>query len=259
MPTISVNHWNDLVKGWEHEDERAARVRDVFELVASAVRANDWTMLASLLRRGASSQTVFNGMTPLFIAVESGAVECARLLLETGASPSWADSKGSCALMLAVSLRADEMIDLLLSKGANPSRRDKTRRTPLILSAIHGHFYSAKAFVDLGVDVDERDSGGQTALHHVLKKREPSGDDVAIARLLLGEGANPEKRDLSGRRPLDVVGHEQFLSALEAAQLEAAVAPEPEAAPSSDNDASPGAAPAEPETTFGVRRRRPRL
>jgi ankyrin repeat protein len=71
------------------------------------------------------------GLTPLLFAAREGCVDCAKVLL---------------------------------SSGANPNIVDPDQYTPLIMSLVNGHFDVAGALIDAGADLDMQDEVGRTAL-----------------------------------------------------------------------------------------------
>ena len=74
----------------------------------------------------------------------------------------------------------------------------KQRVTPLIEAIAEQNVYKVKAQITAGVNLEETDSFGQTALHWAAKK-----ESVEIARLLLNAGADPHARDEDGDTPIN--------------------------------------------------------
>jgi ankyrin repeat protein len=73
----------------------------------------------------------------------------------------------------------------------------KQRVTPLIEAVAKQDVYKVKAQITAGVNLEETDSFGQTALHWAAKK-----GSVEIARLLLNAGSDPHACDEDGQTPI---------------------------------------------------------
>jgi ankyrin repeat protein len=70
----------------------------------AAIRANDLTSLAALLKAGADPNAAEprGGMTPLMHTAVSGSLDAMRMLLDKGASVNAANGAGLTALMMSV-------------------------------------------------------------------------------------------------------------------------------------------------------------
>jgi hypothetical protein len=267
---ISLKEWDRLIAGWEAHRDRAERDRQAATIFFDVIRRNDWESAMRLLSRGASANWSVNGMTPLQEAARYGAMQSANLLLAAGSALGAVDGMGRDALWHALLYRQDAMLDLLIARGADIDRRapsqkpSRTRQpaepyspadraqeaTPLIQAAIDGNFHAARALVRANCAVNARDGQGQNALHHCLKKSDPTADDVAIARLLLENGGEPTAVDLSGRRPVDMVSDPAYAAALEAQSIAVEIAQVQEEAPEAPPPSSA------PRNSSAPRRRR---
>ena len=101
-------------------------------------------------------------------AIEDKDIARVRTLLAEGADPNWRNAAGDPALHAAVDAGSIEILRLLLKAG---------------------------------VSVDARDEDVQATALHVAARRE----NARFIKLLLGHKADPEARDLMGRRPVDHV------------------------------------------------------
>lgn len=63
--------------------------------------------------------------------------------------------------------------------------------------------------LDSGVDINERDHGGSTALHLAVQKRQE-----AIIRLLLDRGASTSVKDSQGKTPTHLAIYADFETGL---------------------------------------------
>jgi hypothetical protein len=101
----------------------------------AAVYSENAERIRLLHRHGADLEEVVHDETPLLHAFKNRKLEATRILLELGADPNHADSRGATALHYAVRQYAEpEAIALLLRHGASPELRTKRGSTPLDLA-----------------------------------------------------------------------------------------------------------------------------
>lgn len=115
---------------WSHRNEelpRGAAGSPVYGAAAAGNRA----MLSALRDHGAdfdaeSTMPTTTGETALIVAVQSGNLEAARLLLEFGAHADHVNSRGAAALdqWVFATSHAAELVALLLKSGADADRKD---------------------------------------------------------------------------------------------------------------------------------------
>lgn len=74
------------------------------------------------------------GMTPLMLAVEHGAVNITKLLLENDANIDAQDDQGRTALLRAINNGMDDDVELLIEHGANVTIVDKYGSTAITLT-----------------------------------------------------------------------------------------------------------------------------
>ena len=179
-----------------------------------------------------TNMTGANGMKPpkghewdQLRGVQEGKYELVKTLLEHGADPDARfqelpdhygnghtdPPKGSTSLAVAAFSGDVEMIRLLAEHGADPSSKSETGLTPLMIATgvsrdnrissvtLDTSLEAARAVVELGVDVNETNAEGNTALHEAAKL----GAD-AIVQLLANNGADPYAKNNEGKTPLEV-------------------------------------------------------
>jgi ankyrin repeat protein len=131
------------------------------------------------------------GLTPLMKAVGHGYLDTAHMLVtEGGASLSQLDKQGRSALVLLVS-----------QAMGDPIFHDKLRSflKDVILPASRRSKSSSRR--EHVVDVDHpRDAHGRTPLHYAV-----IGGDIAVARILLENGADPSAQDTFGVSTVSMV------------------------------------------------------
>jgi ankyrin repeat protein len=167
-----------------------------------AARDGRLDLARMLIAAGADINAVeANGTSPLVVAIINGHIDVAQFLLEHGANPNAADGFGRAALWSAVDLRNLDLdnktgenptdralvlglIQALLERGASPNAalaaEPPSRRWMLP--------FGASTWVNLA---------GQTPL-----LRAALSGDVAVMRLLLAKGADPNLPTREGTTPL---------------------------------------------------------
>ena len=101
----------------------------------------------------------------------------AKLLLERGADPNFANEYGATPLHRAAEQSNAEMAKLLLEGGANVNAPANDGTTPLHRAVNPGNTELSKLLVEAGADVNAVDTWGYTPLHEAVK----SGADPKIA------------------------------------------------------------------------------
>lgn len=163
--------------------------------VLGAVNADDLVALRSMLAGGASPdepRTAGRG-TPLQRALAYGHAECARLLIEYGASLRMATSLGATPLSAAAAGGLPELIGLLLELGLDVNVRNKKRVTPLMVAASEDNSECIKVLLEKGAQLEARDADGWSALMWAASE----GAAEAISALIEA-GAEIEAEDNEG-------------------------------------------------------------
>lgn len=107
-------------------------------------------------------------------------------------------STGETGLHIAVARRDATWLSFLLGKGANPNLADKRGVTPLMLATQLGFADGVQALANGGARVDVANVAGETPLISAVHRR-----DIAMMRILLKAGADPDRTDNSGRSARD--------------------------------------------------------
>ncbi|MFZ2996531.1 MAG: ankyrin repeat domain-containing protein [Sphingobium sp.] len=99
-------------------------------------------------------------------------------------------NSGENALHIVVTRRDPTWLSFLLAKGANPNLTDNDGNTPL-MDAVQGRFEEGvRTLLSFKAQVDKVNNSGETPLIRAVQLR-----DVGLVRLLVAQGANPERRD----------------------------------------------------------------
>jgi ankyrin repeat protein len=147
-----------------------------------------------------------NGVTPLLAAAGMGATESVRELVKAGADVDAADYHGLTPLAAACvhgSTPSPEAVELLTAAGADPRQKLWDGRSLLCGAAESGFLMIAEKLIDLGLDVNERVSGGSyegaTAIYFPVWR----GDKV-LFEVLRRRGASLDRAAPKGRTLLHV-------------------------------------------------------
>ena len=97
---------------------------------------------------------------------------------------------GETALTIVTRRRDSTWLGFLLGKGADPNAGDNRGETPLLIAARLGWTDGAQALIGRAARVDGTNRLGETPLIVAVQARQPQ-----VAKLLLENGADPDKRD----------------------------------------------------------------
>ena len=134
------------------------------------------------------------GATPFLYAVKRDATASIKKLLDLGADPLTQEENGYSPLHIALQHNHVEIINILLDENAvvKSLNEDHTRRdkyTPLMVATTHAEFATIKQLIDLGANINDRDSQNRTVMSMVLAN--PHADDIEpIMEYLIEKGAD---------------------------------------------------------------------
>jgi ankyrin repeat protein len=203
-----------------------------------AALAGNSAVVAVLLERGANATVAdARGQTALFAAARSRDVQSLKLLLDKGADAAQRDKLGRNAAHylvegvqqstvvwshpmppLSVVKNSRPALDLLMERGLKIAQRDTNAIAPIDIALRAGDTSLVTLLLEKGVDINKgnfvrtpmglefpgagyKKPGyeGATPLHQAA-----AAGDVAMAKLLLARGADPNIEDAFGRTALDL-------------------------------------------------------
>lgn len=208
--------------------------RDIDQKLDQAAQTNNVEEIQRLYDLGANVNTVSAGEPALFSAVKNNHVAAIRLLLKLGANIDYqkplrygsnsdtiliktifkllnvelatinallegkpnfelVGPSGKTAFTYALELGRTDLMELLVSKGALPVLQNQA----LIFVWNVDFGATIKAAVELGVDLNAKDSNGDTQLHYISQFIRPE-----LIKALLNNGANPNIANNYGLTPL---------------------------------------------------------
>ena len=186
---------------------------------AAVVRQGGWAHCIRVLLRDCPGQTgledayaVLNALIPDGREVS---IKAMQLLIEQHPVESWPYCRGQTTLLHKIlhhgSLESMEMAwaQLREESGNILEYHDAGGSTPLILAAavslpIEVATKKAIFLIKKGANVNARDNGGRTALHHAVRRDLPE-----LAAALLSKGADFRIKDNDGTSPLDLIPKEE--------------------------------------------------
>jgi ankyrin repeat protein len=160
-----------------------------------AIRANDLTLLESLMAKGDVNAKDRHGATPLMYAAAVGSVDAVKALLARGADAKAKNSFDATALMWGVA--NPEKVRLLLDAGADVNARSKQGMTPLLIAASNaGSMDIVRLLIAKGADPKATNEGGTALLAAAI------ANDLDMARLFIEKGVDGYAADIRGNTAL---------------------------------------------------------
>ncbi len=154
-----------------------------------------------------------DGRNGLMLAARLGKDDRLSVLAAKGANPDARDNTGATALMIASAAQWEEasvkMIKVLIARGANLNLADRESRTAADWAARSGSIARAQLLLDAGAKVADRAAFLTSARDYALW-RALAGGEVAVARTLLDQGADPNSRDDHGATLLSIAANEEY-------------------------------------------------
>ena len=151
-----------------------------------------------------------NGQTALFVAVARGDKDIVQLLLDHNADPTARPPDSESNIHVAVVHDRKSILRLLLAKSrVGLEERNSKDETPLWVALQKRHNSCIEALLDAGANPMARPIGKDSMLNVAV-----SGDEKSIAKLLLQRGVDVEERNSSGETPLFRAGSCWFLPSL---------------------------------------------
>lgn len=152
----------------------------------------------------AAAQMQSKGYTFLQAVDDSDGDTVTEMLNDPAAGRSLVNTRdittGDTGLHIATQRRDTLWVRFLLQRDADPNIANKAEVTPLQLAVGLGFVEGAEELVKGGAQVDVSDKQGETPLIAAVHQR-----SVPLVKLLLAQGANPDRNDNSGRSARDYV------------------------------------------------------
>jgi ankyrin repeat protein len=195
----------DIDKGWG--DFGWARRDGVGSPLYYAAFCGFYDLAERLIMKHPEQVNVVGGLVlaPLPAALSKRHFRVADLLFRHGAFVDVRDHFAWTPLHLSAGiLQSVDITHWLLKHDANASAQTNELRTPLHRAALYANLGAVTELLEYNPDIGLRDENGDTPLHDVLFKIEPSTEwkVVEIVRRLLAYGADPNICNDDGSTPL---------------------------------------------------------
>ena len=171
-----------------------------WDALETAINSGDLATVEELLGRGVNPGSKSPMKQPALLgAIIKGHTQIVELLISKGADINEPDTFGMTPLTIAIHKNNKVLVDVLLLKGADVDGRNGQLGGPLLLAAERGHYEVCQALLSRNVNVNvfpKQDH--RTPLHWAAINRHSE-----VVRLLIGQGANVELIDGSGKKAAD--------------------------------------------------------
>ena len=185
---VVIEYDNPLSKAVWDEDEKAAK-----KLVIKGADVN-------------VREKTHSNITPLFLAVGSGNLKIAEMLLNFGANVNAVDDEGKTPLMRLDDDANTELVRLLIKHGAKVNAVDDEGNTALIsATSNYAETEVLQVLIENGADVNARNKDGKTALMEAAYD-----DNFANVKTLILGGANVNFKNKEGETALDLTSDEKI-------------------------------------------------
>ncbi|XP_032234250.2 ankyrin repeat and SOCS box protein 13 [Nematostella vectensis] len=152
----------------------------------AAIRGNDTAIKVLLMHGACINARSADMMTPLHEASLAGHVRCVEILIGAGADVNICNIDGSTPLCFASCRGCLKTVQLLLNMGADVNSELSTAFPPLHEAVLQGHAHCVDLLVRYGAGVDKCENQYGTVLHIACLK-----NYCRCTRILLLAGANP--------------------------------------------------------------------
>ncbi len=189
---------------WAQTPPSAAEVAGYGALHAAASTGD----VAAIERLAASGEADLDGRdghgrTALMVAAHGRHHGAARALIAAGAKLDALDREHYDVLTIAGVNGDVEMVGLALAAGADATLVTSPYDGTALIAAAHlGHVEVVRALIDAKAPLDHVNNLGWTALIEAIVLGDGGTRHIAIVRLLIAAGADPDLGDSHGVRPL---------------------------------------------------------
>jgi ankyrin repeat protein len=192
---------------------------EVKQNLHEATKNNNLVLVEKLIRSGFYIDSKDeNGWTPLYCAVLNGNAEMVTLLIRLGANLHSENGVCRwCPLHCAAHNGNETIIKILVSYGAQINRSGGWGQcSPLHNAVQKKHHDTVALLVKLGADVNDTDASLLTPLHNAIMYALPQDEtppledndqDLKMVKLLVGLGADLQRKNFCGETPYDCANH----------------------------------------------------
>lgn len=147
------------------------------------------------------NQPLPEGKLPLQITAAAGRPVIAKLLIRNGADLAAEDHEGKTALRRALENGRTQVADILLKSGA---KLDATKMLQTLVRSQITDRDTLHFLLERGADIDAVGNDDRTPLTQAIHS-----NNLLLTKQLIRAGANVNKRDGQGKRPLEIATQEK--------------------------------------------------
>lgn len=173
------------------------------EELFNAVKANKIDQVRDLIARGAGLNYERDGDTTLTLAIRDRRTQIAKMLLEAGADPEFAESEYSTTpIFMAVQMSDYDTLELLIEKyKVNVNKRSKSNNTPLHVASDFGQSWGlTKVLLAAGANANVINDKGEAPIDiaraaqkmDIVTALEPVTNTAEIAKLKAAWARSPK-------------------------------------------------------------------
>lgn len=202
----NIDKLRDLLKNC---DSKELKLNDNISFLSIACMNEQINTVKLLIEKGCNvNEKDGNGKTILHEMCRKGNVDITKLLINNGAKLNEQSNTGKTELFYGIEPIKEnsiEIIKILLKNGANVNLKDKNEGTLIHkLAGEQNKEQESKKLMRLlivkGAKIDERDKHGYTPLMNICYFH----DNLEMIKLLIKNGANPEKVDKQNKRAINL-------------------------------------------------------
>lgn len=183
----------------------AKQVLDAPSGLMQAVESGSEERLRASLLAGDSVNAVYQGETPLRIALVQERARFVRILLRAGAAPNWnLQPEQASLLMLASRKGMNKQVVAFIQQGQDLNYVDTRGWSALAEASLNGHLTTANILLDAGAKVDVYPDGESLLMKLVAE------NNMLIVKPMLEAGADVNFVAQSGETALSIARENQF-------------------------------------------------
>jgi ankyrin repeat protein len=188
-PVVTTDSVNDMNK-YERELYDSA-----YKKIWSSAHKGKLSKLKLLAEKGYDLDVKCQqyGSTPLMYAAQRGKLDCVTFLIERGVNVNATNNKKYTALDFAEENDEFDIVTMLLKNGTNVTDKNALFRRALN----NGSESLILELLEHGIDINSRDSEGQTPLYFAIVK-----NLTTVVNILIAKGADINARNNDGQTPL---------------------------------------------------------